>query len=169
MSEKKRAVKGEKPKIDFGYKIIDENEEKRTKVFEILCTGKHMFTRDPRFRDRDRVYGVIQKIQKKDKFVRKIVEQISRAKNVSVEDVYDMIESGEGLSEKDQTAINEATANTDINADDMEVLITSILNLNAEDKENFMEELSMKEGIAALKIAMSIYNESMVGEEERKK
>lgn len=151
------------------YKIVEENADKRTKVYE-LSTGKRMPTGPPKFVDRDDVYEVIKKAQKGDKLVAKIVERVSREKNATAEEVYDMIRNGgEGLSEKEMAGINEATSNTEIKTKDMTILIRSILNLNPEEKELFINELDLFEGVEAVKIAMTIYSNTMVGEEERKK
>jgi len=150
------------------YEIVSENEDERTKVYK-LPSGKEMPTREPRFVDRDEVYEVIKKAQQSDSFVKKIVERISREKNISIEDVYNMIESGDGLTEEEMAAINEATSNTKINTNDMVVLIKSILDLPEKEREDFVEKLSMTDGVHALKIAMNIYNESMVSQGERKK
>ena len=157
-----------KDKKEKQYEIVSENKDERTKVYK-LPSGREMPTREPRFMDRDDVYEVIKKAQKNDVFVKKIVENISREKNISIDDVYDLIESGDGLTETEMAAINEATSNTKIDTKDMAILIKSILDLYEKEREEFMEKLSMTDGVHALKIAMNIYNESMVSQGERKK
>ena len=155
--------------MDLSYELITENKEERTRLYKINSTGKTVPTRDPKFRDRDKVYAVMDKIKKSESGIQKVLKGISVNKKISVEELQKFIESGEGLSEKELNTINEASEATQINTEDQEVLICSILNLSGDKKEAFMDSLSMVEGIAVLKLSMEIYNETMVTPEERKK
>ena len=155
--------------MDLSYELITENKEERTRLYKINSTGKTVPTRDPKFRDRDKVYAVMDKMKKSEGSIQKVLGGIAKKKGISTDEVQKLRESGKGLSEQEMDTINDASEKTQINTADQEILICSVLNLSGDQKEKFMDGLSMVEGIAVLKLSMEIYNETMVSKEERKK
>ncbi len=150
------------------YEVLEDNG--RSMKIKTLCTGREFGLRMPRFGMRDEIQSVILNVQKRGKVVRKVVEQISRKRKISEEDVYDMIKDGK-LSKEEEEQVNEATKDSEIPPEYLEKIISFVLVVpEGTDIIEYIKGLDIDEGVSICSCAMKFLPNCLsVESKERKK